>query len=516
MDPAKINDQVWNEHRATFEKRGVSREVAERRPYVRYEKGERATTDELFSSIPPRQRGATVTRRVNYSGGWLMIRHAIMPGLGPVLPEFGPADKLEAHTRRHDHTWPPRFVNHILGRGHGGENVNGMHEHDWIDRPHRHDSVDPSTWKRHVDGKRSSHRDERDKALDPSFGLHPHARTKKYLFAPKPWSFRPYMKLDHSHGRKSLAKWHADGGAEFAHQHIEYAKVSESFARRLDMHPDSVGRLAGARRVFFSIEGVLKNDALVTAGEVAFNVPSVWQTDAPELEDFARTFLTGKTVYIVPDSDWAENPEVALAAFTARETLRRILGPSKVLIAAPTPEPTDCELHGAKAGEKRGVDDYIADVGSVADLTVIDRRTSPQLHRWMHPYRVTARAGTYANGRDRNTVVLEGLTMLADEHGRVTRRERSIARFLGWHNPRAFEKVQQAINALIDIDGPDVLQKDPDAPDFDFASGPFEEVDTSIDTGGIETTWRREWLAAPVITIRRDLRAVRESTYLEK
>jgi hypothetical protein len=281
MNPAEernpaMEDKVWEQHRATFEKRGVSREVAERRPYVRYERGERAITDELFASIPPRQRGATVTRRVNYSGGWLMPRHAVGTGLRPILPEFGPADELEEQTQRHDHTWPPAWVKHILGRGHDGVNVDGVHEHEWIKRPnHRHGSVDPEVWARHVDGVRSGHNGRGRR------GLHQHASTKKYLHAPKPWVFVPVTKVDHRHGERSARKWHSEGDTTGEHQHVAYVKdPKNSYAQRLDMHPDTLAVLPTARRVFWCIEGVLKNDSLVTAGEATFDVPAVGQWDA--------------------------------------------------------------------------------------------------------------------------------------------------------------------------------------------------------------------------------------------
>jgi hypothetical protein len=478
-------------------------------------KGERTITDELFSAIPIRQRGATVTRRVNYSGGWLMPRHAVGRGLRRVLPEFGPADRLEPRTESHDHTWPPGSVKHILGRGHDRVNVDGVHEHDWINRPnHRHDSVDPKVWTRHVGGARSGHNGRR------RHGLHQHEMTKKYLFAPKPWVFAAVTQVDHHHGLRSVRKWHPEGDTKAEHQHVAYVKDPEnSYAQRLDMHPDTLAVLPTARRVFWSIEGVLKNDALVTAGEAVFDVPSVGQWDAPELEPFARSYLAGKMVYIVPDSDWASNSEVSLQAFAARETLRRVLGRYAVDVAAPTPEPRTCRRHDEPAGAKRGIDDFLADGETVGGLEVLEREVSPQMERWCRRYVEEPRPGTYENGRRRDVAVLWALSILADDEGRVSRRERSIARYLGWSGRRAYEKVQRAIEALLDVnDAP--LEEEPSLWDMGLLDTPFECVDATSgdrrftqaeilagEETWIETNWKGSWTAAPIITLRSDLRA---------
>jgi hypothetical protein len=59
-------------------------------------------------------------------------------------------------------------------------------------------------------------------------------------------------------------------------------------ARRLDQHPQAFIWLATARRVFFAIEGCIKADAIVPAGEAVFSVPSVTLWRAPELGHYTR------------------------------------------------------------------------------------------------------------------------------------------------------------------------------------------------------------------------------------
>jgi hypothetical protein len=488
-----MDDKTWEKHRSTFEKRGVSRGVADRRPYVRYERGDRHVTDELFSSIPQRQRGATVTRRVNYSGGWLMPRYRVSRTLPPVLPEFGPADELEERIETHDHTWPSGWTKHIHGRGHDDVNVDGTHQHDWLAEPHRHDSVDPRVWSRHVSGLRSGH-----DGVDPG-KVHEHARSKKYLFAPKPYVWTPIMQVDHTHGERGQRKWHGRDTDPGEHQHVAWIKSSVTAAQRLDMHPDTTREvLTAARRVFFVIEGVLKNDALVTAGEAVFNVPSVWQWDAPELEGFARSFLVGKHVYIVPDSDWAENPEVSLAAFAARAALGRVLGHRNVDVAAPTPEPAFCPLHEEMVGAKRGVDDYLADRESPDDLVVLGRSQSRQMREWCRRYEETPRGGLNERGRRTAAQVLQALAMLADQNGKVSRREQSIARFLGWSGKRAYERVRRAVDSLTwEFD-----ERDPDPGTWDVGllDSPLEAIWPG------ERNWKGEWDRAPIIVLRKDLR----------
>jgi hypothetical protein len=541
-----MEDEIWNKHRSTFESRGVSREVAEARPYVRYERGQREVGDRYFADVPPRQRGTTITRRINYSGGWVMPRYAVLDGLQPVLPEFGPSepphDSLEEFDNWHDHTWPPRWVNHILSRGgHARVNVKGVHlhphehdvekEHDGTapegehEHEHRHDSVEPRIYERHIEGERSEHEGD---PYSSALGPHNHPVTKKYLFAPAPWEVTEEVKLDHDHRDDMKAEPHPhDAGV---HEHVVLRRrKAKGHAMRLDVHPSTWKLFPDAEQVFWSIEGVLKNDALLSIGEASFDVPSVQQWDAPELEDFARAHLAGKQLYVVPDSDWATNAEVSLAAFAACEALRRLRGEDgelllrQVAVAAATPEPGYCPRHDKPAGAKRGIDDYIADTGGVAGMVVVARKPSRAMRRWCHWYITTDRPGTYRNGRKRNADVLQALSLMANEHGRVARSERPITRFLGW-GPTNVNTTRRAVEDLLSqfenypspfFGGalPDLFDRE-----WRFEDGPLEDTEwtrtessgKAVRVRGKGRRWEKDaggWNHPPLLTIREDLRA---------
>lgn len=170
------------------------------------------------------------------------------------------------------------------------------------------------------------------------------------------------------------------------HPHTYTQRVNlPSTEKRLDMHPRTRKQLGRGKpsRWFFSIEGTPKNDALVSAREAAFNVPSVTMWRAPELGDFAREYLTG-LVYVVPDSDWASNPGVALQAFECREFLRGIVGQDFVHVVAAPPKCGDvCDHTGQeRKNHKRGADDFLGEGFTPDDLIVLDRHLSYSFSEW--------------------------------------------------------------------------------------------------------------------------------------
>ena len=136
----------------------------------------------------------------------------------------------------------------------------------------------------------------------------------------------------------------------------KYVFLPGSVEDRIDLHPRSAALLADADRVFFALEGALKNDAILSAGEAVFSVPSVTLWKPEELQRFAKDFLAGKTVFVVPDADWIGNPMVDWQALLVRTYLREALGDALVHIAAPPVE----FFHDT--GEK-GVDDWLGTYG---------------------------------------------------------------------------------------------------------------------------------------------------------
>ena len=146
----------------------------------------------------------------------------------------------------------------------------------------------------------------------------------------------------------------------------KYLFLPNSNEARIDVHPRALEMIANAERVFFVLEGALKNDAVLSAGEAVFSVPSVtlWRSKedkansfrATMLQEFARQYLQGKMVFVVPDADWVGNPMVDWFALLVRTYLREALGYDKVYIAAPP-----VEFYEA-TGEK-GVDDWLGTPG---------------------------------------------------------------------------------------------------------------------------------------------------------
>jgi hypothetical protein len=99
--------------------------------------------------------------------------------------------------------------------------------------------------------------------------------------------------------------------------------------------------------------------------ESVFSVPSVSLWGVPELPDFIEKALKGKTVVIVPDADWIDNPLAIEQARMCRTYLRR--HGLDAYVAAP---PADRLDEGIK-----GVDDYLGEGdGTLDGLMVQERR----------------------------------------------------------------------------------------------------------------------------------------------
>jgi hypothetical protein len=175
----------------------------------------------------------------------------------------------------------------------------------------------------------------------------------------------------------------------------KYLLTPGDTGKRLDCHPST--EWGNAHRVFFSLEGTLKNDAIVSAGEAAFNVPSVtlwnveeeeyeaeWETDAGgevylagrafmanELHDFAAR-LAGTPVVVVCDSDWAHNAAVRRQAFATVLALQTAGVPA---VAAAPPEGRDLGWNHAVTGHrmraKLGVDDFLAAGGRLGEMRAV-------------------------------------------------------------------------------------------------------------------------------------------------
>jgi hypothetical protein len=255
---------------------------------------------------------------------------------------------------------------------------------------------------------------------------------------PSKWAHKP------EHMQRHIEKVH--GGVNDQTVHLDENRAKYVFppgdgAKRLDMHPEAWTRFTNASRVFFVIEGCIKADAVLSAGEAVFSVPSVTLWAAPELTSFART-LRGKVVYIIPDADWITNGNVITQAIFCRTYLRR-LGITQTHVGAP---PYD----RYQANDKlKGIDDHLAYGGSMDDLDVTARETPYGLAEYLAERRTWRRDRVV-----RNAEVLEGLALHADSNGQVWASLRAVARIMGIHHSR----VERAVRDLewcgaIHVDG---------------------------------------------------------------
>jgi hypothetical protein len=410
-----------------FTERGVSCEVRDRRPYIRWTADEERRKKPT-SPVRVAYRGLTAEQKTAMSNvarqcdGYVMVRHA-PPGLGlpHVYPELRPDGEVE--TKRpvrhwHGNDWEKRPAEKEWVR-----------EYDeWKNRPKNAYELPKKHIHKAEHMRRSGHIDKA-KFLDDHKGrnngrIHSHADKAKYVFPP---SGKRERKWEHDHvesyrsakkREEHVKKWHDGKDLPDKHEHSRKVKNdSENLARRLDMHPMAVERFAKARRVFFVIEGCLKADAVLSVGEAVFSVPSVTLWDAPELKEFGERYLRGKQVIIVPDADWHEKWQLVEQAMLCKMFLvRRGI---EAHVAAPPIDARGNPVDGLK-----GVDDFLGAGHRVDELHVIERRMPLFLTTWedMHDGR--------RDRLKRDAHVLHALALHADPQGRVHTSFRKIARVM--------------------------------------------------------------------------------------
>lgn len=359
-----------------FQERGIDPAIARARPYVRWELDDLAPVVEAFAGLSPGQR-ATITRWAKQSPGWLIYRHA-PPGVkaGAIYPEIRPDQPVSTG----------QAYKHFHGDGSPNESVS----------PSRIFKPEQKEW--HIalcDDNGLGHWGENSQVV------HGHERKAKYIFPPglKTKGFfthdhSDYFRLPVKHpGRVKAAHVkdeHDVCDVKGPHKHPTTVSDPDDpgLARRIDVHRLAVDKFAKAGRVFFVIEGCLKADAVLSAGEAVFSVPSVTMWDCPELPEFARLYLRGKLVCIVPDSDWIMNPQVIAQARLCQSALVRIsdqdhLGITPVVCAPPVGN----YFHPPHA---KGVDDYLAAGGTIDDLVVQDNWPPffvPEIEAFLGPRR---------------------------------------------------------------------------------------------------------------------------------
>jgi predicted nucleic acid-binding Zn ribbon protein len=136
-------------------------------------------------------------------------------------------------------------------------------------------------------------------------------------------------------------------------------------AKGIDVHPDAK-RLIQKRKptpaVFLCLEGCLKADAVLSAGHAACSVLGVtmWN-DEEHLRRIASALrYEGRPVFVVTDSDWRTNPDVAREAVKCVRALRT-RNVNAWHVAPPS----------LPAMDKTGVDDFLASGRSILELVVV-------------------------------------------------------------------------------------------------------------------------------------------------
>ena len=372
-----------------LKKRGIDPEVWAARGCRRYQRGDTWVKEEFRSHLEPNRLGL-VSKAVNQCccykhaerdgrpclgtcGGWLMHKHA-PPGFPAIPPQLRPDEAIvmDGRTVWHFHgakTDEKPVFPEEAGKPAGKYLPRARMMFDDAADAHVNKAGDPP------------------KPYDPATGegyhngvpmsvVHKHAPTpaKYILFARK---------------RKGPGKWRL-----------------KREAARIDLHPLARRLLPEAQVVFFVLEGTPKTDAVISAGGVAFGVPSVTLWDARELKTFASEHLRDKTVLVVPDADWATNPRVERQGLRVRTLLRRIN--VDAYICAPPPQ-ADCE----PGGFYKGVDDFLGvGKGTLGRLVIEGREPQPERIR-QAVLRVT-------HGRQKAHNALEDLSLYSDENGKLT------------------------------------------------------------------------------------------------
>jgi len=437
-----------------FKSRGVLPEVAEERGYFRYTKGD---AEPIFQADPRLETG-TYQKWVNaekgvweqidkafagwvehyaaLSPGWAMRKHAL-PGsqMDAPLAQLRPDDPVRDVPYGHDHD----------GMEHVAEDCPcGVHRHgkDWL-AGWPEFGVEPPMGnlarEQHEDGKQ--HRTPDGTLHTPLDGPHKHVPERKYLLMPGP------------HGK------------------------------RWDTHPRCTGdRFLAAERVFLHLEGTLKCDSLVSAGEVALDVPSVtmWNrgedqgsiVDHPDVDGFwevyrpiaqAYDLLTFIEAYVrapvivVCDSDWHHNPEVATNAFCLRDWVRD-RGLECAVAAPPEGRVLYRNSIGHEVRKKVGSDDFLArenghTTGGPDDLDVVELEDPTDLRSFERRYRREFGHGG-ASGRARparsveiDLEILHWYATHSTATGHVKRPAPTIAARLGVSDDAVYDATQRLAGA---------------------------------------------------------------------
>jgi len=363
-----------------FKERGISDEVRDARPYVAYNSREDVlAADPLYGELTGHEK-ADLTRTMKAGPGWVMTRHPV-PDYPEIFAELRPDRAVPQSPRVHHHRLgltPPtqdKWAEHLLNDECWNDHVAAMEAGDC---PGRHESKEE--W-----------------ASCPT--RHRHEESKKYTFP-----------------------------------------MGEGRAARVDVHPLALRAIQEDRpsRVFYCLEGVLKADAILSAGEPAISVPSVTMWNGPRAEAIA-ILRDVPEVLVVSDSDHLHNPKVRLNSMLCAHDLRD--AGINAHHAAPPELPGEAKL---------GVDDWLyrRGPGGLHELEQFELILPPGLPEFEERELRLAGSGLGSGKRrqavSRNARVLRFLISHATVEGLVRVSSRTIGRYLRMDKSTA----QEGLTAL--------------------------------------------------------------------
>lgn len=267
----------------------------------------------------------------------------------------------------------------------------------------------------------------------------------------------------HSHEQYSIGQlashlraWHKDEDPPEvweAHPHFSTRKAHENDAARIDVHPWAMDRFKDKNTevVFAVMEGCLKADAILSyvlknnLAASVYSFPSVTLGQCPELPVFAKKFLKDKTVIIVPDADWFQNPAVENQARIYQARLLTMgANIKKVHVAAPP-------LHTEK-----GVDDFLGiGKGLLNDLVCIDVEPPRHVERWVNHWDLTQSILIRESGNSYTRIrsdalrkivnVLTSMAVFAGAKGEIAVTLSCMANAIGVRQQRVTEVIQSLV-----------------------------------------------------------------------
>jgi hypothetical protein len=389
--------------RRVFEKRATTESVWLERAYVPYEKGAWQTVLQAEPRYADLARWKSVQNKVAQRPGLVMQRHTwgdrrILAQLRPfkfgdldldnayLLDKYGQEDDgVFVRDWYHDHD-NPMYHHHYGGLVFGDEDryfkPPSYFKPLFVDA-HLKDPA--SEWRTSAQRQRIQAPQDAWKEYHEHIAKGHGGSDKGPMFHSHPISYAGHVKRRHN---GQLLK-----GRHNHPQHAKYLYAPGEECRLLDVHPSAWLLLeAGGPVVYFALEGVLKNDAILSTGAPVVNAGSVTLWEDPALGWLATNYLSRfGMVVVVPDSDWAGNP---LVWSQAHEVVKRLASWNvPAIVAAP---PATCgmscqdltrDVGGGlflpDAGHKQGVDDWLGNGGTLNEMIVMPKTAEKQLPELM-------------------------------------------------------------------------------------------------------------------------------------